>query len=223
MPGGAAGSGRAAYGRAPAGALLVAVLAMAGVVVASNVLVRHPVDLAVGELSLADLLTYGAFTYPVAFLVTDLTNRRFGPRVAGRVVLAGFAIAVVLSVVLSTPRIAVASATAFLVGQMLDVVLFDRLRRAAGWWTAPFVSSLAGSIVDTAIFFSLAFAPVFSLLGADDPFALEAARLLGTGPDAPRWVSWAIADFSVKMLFAVLMLAPYRGLMALTETRPARA
>lgn len=214
-------SGSDLSGSMPSAALLIAIVAMTGVVVASNVLVRYPVDAVVGGLSLADLLTWGAFTYPVAFLVTDLTNRRFGRVAAARVVLAGFAIAVVLSALLATPRIAVASASAFLVGQMLDVAAFDRLRRAAGWWTAPFVSSLLGSALDTAIFFGLAFAPAFGLLGADDPFAVEAAPLLGFAFDAPRWISWAVADFCVKMLFAVLMLVPYRGLVVVMEARTA--
>lgn len=206
---------------APHRSLLVATGAMALVVVASNVLVQHPVAARLGPVDLADLLTYGAFTYPAAFLVTDLTNRRFGAAAARRVVLAGFLVAVVLSVVLSTPRIALASASAFLVGQLLDVTVFDRLRRVRAWWQAPLLSSLVGSAVDTAIFFTLAFAPALTLLGPVDDFAVAVSPLLGLGADAPRWVSWSIADFSVKMLFAVLMLAPYRGLTAWTE--PGRA
>lgn len=197
----------------PLPARIVAVAAMACVVVASNVLVRHPVEASIGPLDLADLLTYGAFTYPVAFLVTDLTNRRFGAAAAQGVVLAGFALAVVLSAVLSTPRIAVASASAFLVGQLADVVLFDRLRRSPVWWRAPLVSSLIGSALDTAVFFGLAFAAAFAFLGAGDDFAAASAPLFGLAPvEAPRWASWAVADLSVKLLFAGLMLGPYRGL-----------
>lgn len=206
---------------APLRSLLVATGAMALVVVASNVLVQHPVAARLGPIDLADLLTYGAFTYPAAFLVTDLTNRRFGAAAARRVVLVGFLVAVVLSVVLSTPRIALASASAFLVGQLLDVTVFDQLRRVRAWWQAPLLSSLVGSAVDTAIFFTLAFAPALALLGDVDDFAVAAAPLLGLGADAPRWISWAIADFAVKMLFAVLLLAPYRGLTAWIE--PGRA
>ncbi|MEJ1160355.1 VUT family protein [Prosthecomicrobium sp. N25] len=192
------------------------------VVVASNVLVRYPVEGSIGALSLADLLTYGAFTYPVAFLVTDLTNRRFGLVAAQKVILAGFLVAVVLSAFLSSPRIAVASASAFLAGQMLDALAFDMLRRSGGWWRAPLLSSLAGSALDTAIFFSLAFAPGFEALGAGDDFAVAAAPLFGLmAPEVPRFVSWAIADFSVKTFFALVMLAPYRGLAAITE--PERA
>ncbi len=105
-------------------ALLVA--AMIAVVVASNILVQYPVQGAVGGVNLADILTWGAFTYPLAFLVTDLTNRSFGPVVARRVILAGFAIAVALSVYFASPRLAIASGTAFLVGQLLDVTVFNR-------------------------------------------------------------------------------------------------
>lgn len=199
--------------------LALAVAAMTAVVVTSNVLVQVPVPGSLGPVSLADLLTFGAFTYPVAFLVTDLTNRRFGPAAARRVVYAGFAVAVVLSVWLATPRIAVASGTAFLVGQLLDVTLFDRLRRRT-WWQAPFVSSLFGSLADTALFFGLAFAPAFALLGANDPFAVEVAPFFGAGPgEAPRWISWALADLGVKLAAGLLLLAPYRLAMELLGRR----
>lgn len=193
--------------------LIIAVAAMAIVVVASNILVQYPVDAQLGGVALADLLTWGAFTYPFAFLVTDLTNRRFGPVAARRVVYVGFALAFALSLALANPRIAVASATAFLVGQLLDVTIFDRLRQSAAWWRAPFVSSLVGSAADTAIFFTLAFAPAFALFGVSDPFAIEASPLLTLGADAPRFWSWAIADFAVKLLAGMLLLAPYRLLM----------
>lgn len=202
---------RAARAGPSPGAFALAVAAMAAIVVASNVLVRYPVDARIGSLGLADLLTYGAFTYPVTFLVTDLTNRRFGPATARNIVLAGFAVAVVASALLATPRIAVASASAFLVGQLLDVAVFDRLRRSA-WWRAPLFSSVAGSVFDTAMFFSLAFASAFALIGPGEPFAAASAPLLGLpGPmEAPRWISWALADLAVKLGFAGLMLAPYR-------------
>jgi len=190
--------------------IAVAVAAMAAVVVLSNVLVQHPVAFTIGELNLADLLTWGAFSYPLAFLVTDITNRLLGPKVARRVVYAGFAIAVVFSVWASTPRIAIASGAAFLVGQLVDIGIFNWLRYRA-WWKAPAFSSLLGSAVDTLIFFSLAFAPVFILIGANDPFATESAPLLGLYPvEAPRWVSWALGDFAVKLLIDVVALIPYR-------------
>lgn len=188
----------------------VAVAAMAAVVVLSNVLVRHPFQVAVGRLNLADLLTWGAFSYPLAFLVTDTTNRLLGPRVARRVVYLGFAIAVILSVWFATPRIAIASGTAFLVGQLLDIGIFNRLRDRS-WWQAPSFSSLAGSAADTGVFFTLAFAPAFVFIGANDPFAIEGAPFLGLYPvETARWLSWAFGDFSVKLLMAVLALIPYR-------------
>lgn len=199
----------------PNGDIAIAVLAMAIVVVASNFLVQFPVEGTVGGLVLADLLTWGAFTYPAAFLVTDLTNRRFGPAAARRVVYAGFVLAVLLSVVLATPRLAVASGSAFLVAQLLDVTLFNRLRRAV-WWKAPIVSSVIGSLVDTLIFFSIAFSPLFSgLLGYHDDFAVENAPLFGIfAAELPRWISWALGDLTVKLAVALFLLAPYRILFA---------
>ncbi len=201
-------------GGVPRSAWISAVAAMVVVVVASNVLVQYPVTAVIGGLDLADLLTWGAFSYPAAFLVTDLTNRRFGVVVARRVIYVGFLLAVVLSMAFATPRIAVASASAFLVGQLLDVTVFDRLRRAVRWWKAPFVGSLLGSATDTTVFFSLAFAAAFGFLGVGDAFPGETAPLLGLfAGEAPRWVSWAIADFTVKLGFAGLFLVPYRLLM----------
>lgn len=156
------------------------VLAMAVVVVASNILVGYPIN---------DWLTWGALTYPVAFLVTDVTNRRFGPRAARRVVYVGFALAVVLSVVLASPRIALASGSAFLVAQTLDIQVFDRLRDQV-WWLPPLVSSLLGSALDTALFFTLAF--------------------YGTGLP---WIGWGIGDFGVKVTVALLLLPAFRVLV----------
>jgi len=197
---------------------------MAAVVVLSNVLVQHPFQVTIGRLNLADLLTWGAFSYPLAFLVTDITNRLLGPSVARRVVYCGFATAVVLSVWVSTPRIAIASGTAFLVGQLLDIGIFNWLRYRS-WWKAPAFSSLAGSVADTAVFFTLAFGPAFVLLGPNDPFALEAAPLLGLlALAAPRWISWALGDLAVKLLIAVLALVPYRVIVGwFVPLRPAAA
>ncbi len=186
-----------------------AIAAMAVVVAASNYLVQFPVQGQLGAVNLADLLTWGAFTYPVAFLVNDMTNRYFGVRAARIVVLSGFALAVTLSIYLATPRIAIASGLAFLVAQMLDTAIFDRLR-ASHWWRAPLISSVLGSIVDTLIFFSLAFAAGLSVLGPNDGFAIEIAPLLGVfSTEVPRWISWALGDFGVKMLVALAMLMPY--------------
>jgi len=183
---------------------------MAAVVVLSNVLVQYPFHARVGRLDLADLLTWGAFSYPLAFLVTDITNRLLGPQMARRVVYCGFAVAVVLSIWLSTPRIAIASGTAFLVGQLIDIGVFNRLRYRS-WWRAPAFSSLIGSSADTTVFFALAFAPAFVLLGANDPFAAEPAPFLGLYPwETARWISWAAGDFSVKLLIAIVALVPYR-------------
>lgn len=186
------------------------VLAMATVVVASNYLVQFPVDLHFFGINLADLLTWGAFTYPVAFLVTDLTNRHFGPKAARRVVLVGFIVAVALSIYLATPRIAIASGSAFLVAQLLDVSLFDRLRGNV-WWVPPLVSTLIGSAVDTALFFALAFAPVFAMLdfgGAAGSLGFP-VPFLGIGFEVPLWISLAAGDYLVKLMVGLAMLAPY--------------
>lgn len=202
-------------------ALFVYIALMTLVVVASNFLVQFPLDAEIAGVNLADILTWGAFSYPVAFLVTDLTNRQFGPAAARRVVFAGFVIGVSLSFQTSVPRIAIASGTAYLVGQLLDIAVFNRLRRQA-WWRAPLTGSLVGSVLDTAIFFSLSFAAFFVFLGPNDGFALETAAILGVLPaEAPRWVSWAIGDFAVKMLVGLVMLLPYGALMSVLKPMPA--
>jgi uncharacterized PurR-regulated membrane protein YhhQ (DUF165 family) len=181
----------------------VGIAAMAVLVTASNILVQYPVG---------DFLTWGAFTYPFAFLVTDLTNRRLGPLAARRVVYVGFVVAVALSVWLATPRIALASGTAFLSAQLLDVAVFDRLR-AGRWWRAPLVSSTLGSAVDTALFFGLAFSATLSFGFGVDDWAVATAPLMGVGALAPFWVSLALGDFGVKMLIALAALGPYRLLI----------
>lgn len=215
------------------------VLAMALVVVASNILVQFPVMGSLGGVQLADILTWGAFSYPFSFLVTDLANRRYGPSLARRVVFAGFVAAVVCSIAVPPllhrwglipfetepgrlTRIAAASGTAFLVGQLLDVAVFNGLRRRS-WWRAPVFASIAGSVVDTAVFFGVAFAPVFAFAGPNDAFSLEAAPLLGLlEAQAPRWFSWALGDLGVKLLIAVFALVPYR-LIAARWRQPALA
>lgn len=191
--------------------------AMAVVVVVSNILVQH---------LYGDWLTLGAFTYPVAFLVTDLVNRAVGPRAARRVVFVGFLIGVVCSLIASnfvnefgdplvTLRIAIASGVAFLTAQLVDVAIFDRLRGGA-WWRAPLASSLVGSALDTALFFSIAFSAAFVFIDPADPngWARDAVPLLGAGPVAPLWVSLAIADFGVKLALAALALVPFRAISA---------
>ncbi|MFA5121572.1 queuosine precursor transporter [Zavarzinia sp.] len=184
----------AVLAKADRGFFLGAVAAMTSVVVASNILVQYPFE----PFGLADWLTWGAFSYPLSFFVTDLTNRQVGPQAARRVVYAGFLVAVVLSALLSEPRIAAASGLAFLVGQLLDVTVFNRLRRQS-WWRAPFVASALGSLVDTAVFFTAAFA----------------------GSGLP-WTGWAAGDLAVKMTFALGLLAPFRLFMAWYR-RPAMA
>ena len=200
--------------------VLIYVALMTLVVMASNFLVQFPVNGEIAGINLADLLTWGAFTYPVAFLVTDLTNRQFGPSAARKVVFAGFVVGVALSFVTSVPRIAMASGTAFLVGQFLDISVFNRLRRMS-WWRAPLAGSLAGSVLDTVLFFSLAFSATFGILGPNDYFALETAPLLGIlSSEAPRWISWAMGDFSVKVLVGLVMLLPYGALMSKLKPMP---
>ncbi|WP_310621785.1 VUT family protein [Flexibacterium corallicola] len=194
------------------------IVAMTAVVVASNILVQYPVNGNLGPVVLQDLLTWGAFTYPIAFLVTDLINRNFGPKAARRVVYAGFAVAVVLSIALATPRIALASGSAFLFAQLFDIQIFHSLRRKP-WWAAPIVSSTLGSILDTLLFFGIAFSSSFAFVGYHDAFAVEAAPLFGFLPvEVSRWVSWALGDFSVKMVVAMCMLAPYRIFLGILGT-----
>ncbi|RJL05282.1 VUT family protein [Paracoccus aestuarii] len=183
---------------------LPGILAMAAIVVASNILVQFTV---------ATWLTWGAFTYPLAFLVTDVMNRVHGPAAARRVVLAGFVTGVACSLIAAgldatTLRIALASGTAFLVAQLVDVAVFDRLRNGQ-WWRAPLASTLIGSALDTALFFGIAFS---ALLPADinTGWSNEAVPLLGQGPQSPLWVSLALADWLVKLGLAILALVPFR-------------
>src|SRR5690606_22061102 len=139
----------------------------------------------------------------------------------------GFAVAVVLSIWLATPRIAIASGTAFLVAQLLDISIFHRLRNSA-WWHAPMFSSLVSSALDTVIFFSLAMAPAFAgidaLFGMEDSSLAFPAPLLGIGVQVELWQSLALGDFLVKLAMAVLMLAPYKSVRDLVLRRmPAAA
>jgi uncharacterized integral membrane protein (TIGR00697 family) len=201
--------------------LLAGVAAMAVIVVLSNILVQFLVG---------DWLTWGAFTYPFAFLVTDLVNRFHGPGEARKVVVAGFVVGLACSFVgaqiegpfgpLVSLRVAIGSATAFLIGQLLDVAVFNRLR-AGSWWRAPFVSSVAGSVVDTVIFFSLAFSATFSFIApwVDVAWANERVPLLGQGPVTPLWMSLAIADFSVKLAIGAFALAPFRAALGWYQAR----
>ena len=189
---------------------LIALAAMTLVVLSSNILVQYPFQ----HLGLGDYLTWGAFSYPFAFLVTDLSNRRFGPKGARRVVYAGFALAVALSIYFATPRIAIASGAAFLVAQLLDIQIFFRLRGHA-WWMPPFVSSVISSGLDTAIFFSFAFyCGVVPGLGLTISDALAHAGIADECIALP-WVNLAVADYLVKLALAAIAIAPYGVILRL--------
>jgi len=166
---------------------------MALVVALSNYLVQFPVN----YIGLQDIFTYGAFSYPVAFLITDLANRKYGKAVAKRIVYIGFVLGVALTLYFSTDfsnliskRIAIGSGSAFLIAQLLDVQVFDSLRKKV-WFVAPLISSLIGSSIDTFLFFSIAF--------------------YGTGVN---WVTLSLGDLFVKIFVALLMLIPFRILLS---------
>ncbi len=196
----------------------IALVAMTLVVLSSNILVQHPFT----HWGLGDYLTWGAFSYPFSFLVTDLANRRFGTRGARRIVYVGFVLAVALSVILATPRIAMASGAAFLVAQLIDIGIFARLRDKA-WWMPPFVSSVISSGLDTAIFFSVAF-----YCGPVPGVGLTISDMLGQAGIADAcialpWVNLAVADYGVKLVLAAIAIAPYGAVMALMRPRLQRA
>lgn len=199
---------------------LPGILAMATIVVVSNILVQF---------LFGDWLTWGAFTYPFAFLVTDVMNRVYGVSAARRVVFVGFLTGVICSLIGTqvmlqgdgftypavTLRIAIGSGIAFLSAQLIDVGIFDRLREGT-WWRAPVVSTLIGSTVDTVLFFSIAFS---SWLVAMEPandvsWANEMLPMLGSGPMAPLWMSLAVADWCVKVAIALIALIPFRLIVA---------
>ena len=165
---------------------------MGAVVLASNYLVQFPVN----YYGLEELLTYGAFSYPVAFLITDLANRSYGKIVARKIVYVGFTIGIIFTLLFSTNfadlisiRIAIGSGTAFLVAQIIDVQIFDNLRKRT-WYIAPLTSSIIGSSVDTFLFFSISF------------YATEVP-----------WVTLSLGDLFVKILVALIMLIPFRLLL----------
>ena len=167
-------------------------LIMGVVVLASNYLVQFPIN----YYGLEELLTYGAFSYPIAFLITDLANRSFGKIVARKIVYIGFTIGILFTLVFSTNftdlisiRIAIGSGTAFIIAQLLDVQIFDQLRKKK-WYIAPLTSSLIGSTVDTFLFFSISF--------------------YGTGIP---WTTLSLGDLTVKIFVALVMLIPFRLLL----------
>ena len=162
------------------------------VVLASNYLVQFPIK----YYGLQNILTYGAFSYPIAFLITDLANRSFGKIVARKIVYIGFTIGILFTLIFSTNfadlisvRIAIGSGTAFIIAQLLDVQIFDQLRQKK-WFVAPLISSLIGSTVDTFLFFSISF--------------------YGTGIP---WLTLSLGDLTVKIFVALVMLIPFRLLL----------
>ena len=203
--------------------LVYGIAAMAAIVVASNILVQY---------LFGNWLTWGAFTYPLAFLVTDVMNRLYGAPAARKVVLAGFLVGLLCSFVgtqiigdfgpLVTLRIAIGSGIAFLTAQLIDVAIFQRLRKR-NWWQAPLVSSIVGAAIDTALFFSIAFSGALSFIapGVDVSWAAEVLPILGVGPMAPLWVSLGVADFGVKLALALIALVPFR--LAVNRLKPTSA
>ncbi len=165
---------------------------MGVIVLASNYLVQFPIK----YYGLEEILTYGAFSYPIAFLITDLANRSYGKLIAKKIVYIGFFLGISFTLLFSTNfadlislRIAIGSGTAFLIAQLLDVQIFDKLRKR-DWFIAPLTSSLIGSTVDTFLFFSISF--------------------YATGVP---WVTLAFGDLAVKILVALIMLIPFRFLL----------
>ena len=175
-------------------------IAMGLIVILSNYLVQFPVYYN----NLQDVLTYGAFSYPITFLITDLANRAFGKYIARKIVYLGFFVGIMLTLLVSTNfadvisiRIAIGSATAFLVAQNLDVTIFHYLRKQKRWYIAPLTSSIIGSVIDTFLFFSISF--------------------YNTGIS---WFTLAIGDLTVKFLIALIMLIPFRILLYKIKSIP---
>ena len=172
-------------------------ISMGLVIILSNYLVQFPIK----KFNLENILTYGAFSYPIAFLITDLANRSFGKEIAKKLVYFGFLFGIFLTLVISTNfkdlisiRIAIGSGTAFLIAQLIDIQIFQRYRDKI-WFLAPITSSICGSIIDTFLFFSISF--------------------LGTGIP---WISLAIGDLFVKIIMALLMLIPFKILISRIQT-----
>ena len=196
--------------------MFIAIIMMAAVVILSNVLVQF---------YLGAFLTYGAFTYPIAFLINDVVNKLEGPKRARRVILWGFVVGVFCSLIgsqiegefgpLVTLRIAIGSGLAFLIAHLSDTYIFHFFRKLK-WWVPPLVSSTIGSALDTFIFFSVAFSLTFVFIEPqnDVAWANEVLALLNFFPiDTPFWISMAIADFMVKIFLASLFLIPFRRII----------
>ena len=196
--------------------MFIAIIMMATVVILSNVLVQF---------YLGAFLTYGAFTYPIAFLINDVVNKLEGPKRARQVILWGFVVGVFCSLIgsqiegefgpLITLRIAIGSGLAFLIAHLSDTYIFHFFRKLK-WWVPPLVSSTIGSALDTFIFFSVAFSLTFVFIEPqnDVAWANEVSALLNFFPiDTPFWISMAIADFMVKIFLASLFLIPFRRII----------
>ena len=178
---------------------IILAIIMGVVVIISNYLVQFPIN----YYGFQDLLTYGAFSYPATFLITDLANRAYGKNVAKKIVYIGFVVGILLTLLVSTNfsdlisiRIAIGSGLAFLIAQSIDVQIFDKLRNNMTWYVAPLFSSIVGSTIDTFIFFSISF--------------------YKTGVP---WVSLAFGDLVVKLIIALIMLVPFRVLMNKIKNR----
>ena len=201
--------------------LIVPIMTMSIIVLVSNVLVQF---------LLGNWLTWGALTYPFAFLVTDITNRFYGLSAARKVVLFGFIIGIFCSLVgtqlqgefgpLVTFRIALGSATAFIISHLLDISIFNYLRQER-WWKAPLISSIVGSSLDTLIFFFVAFSGFLIFLepSNDVSWAVEQVPILGVFAISPLWVSLAFADFLVKLSLITISLIPFRFLIVLLQKK----
>ena len=201
--------------------LVVPIITMSIIVLVSNILVQF---------LLGNWLTWGALTYPFAFLVTDITNRFYGLTAARKVVLFGFIIGIFCSLVgtqlqgefgpLVTFRIALGSATAFIISHLLDISIFNYLRQEK-WWKAPLISSIIGSSLDTLIFFFVAFSGFLIFLepSNDVSWATEQVPLLGMFAISPLWVSLAFADFLVKLSLITISLIPFRFLIVLLQKK----
>lgn len=201
--------------------LIVPIMTMSIIVLVSNILVQF---------LLGNWLTWGALTYPFAFLVTDITNRFYGLSAARKVVLFGFIIGIFCSLVgtqlqgefgpLVTFRIALGSATAFIISHLLDISIFNYLRQER-WWKAPLISSIVGSSLDTLIFFFVAFSGFLIFLepSNDVSWAVEQVPILGVFAISPLWVSLAFADFLVKLFLITISLIPFRFLIVLLQKK----
>jgi hypothetical protein len=192
--------------------IIPGILAMTLIVVASNILVQHII--------FDGWLTWGAFTYPLAFLTTDVMNRLYGPSVARKIIIAGFITGIICSIIgsqieneygpLVTLRIAIASGLGFISAQFIDLRVFEKFRNTT-WWKAPLISSILGSFIDTSIFFYVAFSKQLSWIepSNDVSWANDLRPIFDFGPQLPYWVGLGLADYGVKLFIAIIALIPF--------------